>query len=121
MDCSCVAYGQGEGCGPECMFTTIRRARKEHKCVECHEKIHKGEKYEYISGIWDGEPHSYKTCLPCSEIRDTLVEDFLFRELYLALGESFGFDEILPSRCMAKLTKPARDKLCDWIEREWEE
>ena len=47
-------------------------ARKDHKCDECGETINKGQKYERVSGKWDGEVSTYKTCLPCLRIRKDL-------------------------------------------------
>ena len=121
MDCSCVAYGGGDDYGPECMTQKERKARKTHVCIECRGAIVPGEKYEYTSGIWDGDPSSFKTCLACRELRTWLVEEAMFGELFEALGESFGYGEILPSKCTDPLTDRARDKLCDWIESQWEE
>lgn len=122
MDCSCVAYGGGgDCCGPSARIVKIRKARKLHICCECRGSIVPGEAYEYFSGVWDGNPDSFKTCLACSELRDTLVEEHIFGELFKAIGESFGYGEILPSKCTKKLSKPALDKLCDWIESQWED
>ena len=47
-----------------------RRARKAHRCCECGREIASGDLYEYISGIWDGQPASYKTCVACADVRD---------------------------------------------------
>lgn len=55
---------------PAAFKMVTRKARKPHFCCECGSDIRKGEKYQYISGIWDGEPNSYKTCNSCSELRD---------------------------------------------------
>lgn len=54
---------------PECFTETWRVARKEHRCCECHSPIPRGIRYQYCSGVWDGEPADYKTCQPCAEIR----------------------------------------------------
>lgn len=53
---------------PQAFNQVYRTARKDHKCCECHRKILKGEKYLYSSGIWDGEPDSYKQCSICGEV-----------------------------------------------------
>lgn len=70
MECGC----QDDYCdfdnGPECYQEIWRKARKDHKCCECYRDIKKGEKYQYISGIWDGRPSSFKTCKQCATIRD---------------------------------------------------
>lgn len=49
----------------EVFRTTRRRARKAHRCDDCHDGIQRGEMYRYSSGIFDGEPFSLKTCRRC--------------------------------------------------------
>lgn len=44
-------------------------ARKQHTCGECHGLIKPGEKYQLVSGCWDGRMDSCKTCMPCLEAR----------------------------------------------------
>jgi len=39
-------------------------ARKVHRCGECHGHIEPGQKYQLISGSWDGDMASFKTCMP---------------------------------------------------------
>src|SRR5690349_116120 len=46
-----------------------RTARKAHRCCECREIIEPGEKYQYVSGVWDGRGDSFKTCLRCALVR----------------------------------------------------
>lgn len=53
------------GEAPACYTERIRTARKDHRCSECRRRIRAGEKYKYVSGIWDGYPSSYKTCSRC--------------------------------------------------------
>ncbi len=55
---------------PDAFVSGTRRARKQHRCCECRETIEPGATYQVISGIWDGEPGRYKTCLPCVAARD---------------------------------------------------
>lgn len=54
-----------DGNPPQAFSAYNRKARKEHKCCECHKTIQPGETYSYASGIWDGEPKSYKSCRGC--------------------------------------------------------
>ena len=42
-----------------------RRARKEHRCCACGETIRPGDRYHYLSGIWDKSPSVYKHCARC--------------------------------------------------------
>ena len=67
-ECSC-AYGQ-EGELPEAFSEKMRKAIKQHKCCECGRTIERGELYRYASGIWEGRPNSYKTCLDCRILGD---------------------------------------------------
>lgn len=47
----------------------IRTAKKPHKCEECNGAILPGEKYEYVSGLWDGYFSDFKTCERCVDLR----------------------------------------------------
>lgn len=80
-DCSCEM--------PACSDSVMRKARKQHKCYECQRPIEPGERYEYYSGIWDGEPESYKTCRHCKIARDFHMHGgcFCFGELRSELRE----------------------------------
>lgn len=53
-------------------FTDMRRARKPHKCGECHRTIEPGETYEDCRQLFDYGWDRYKTCLGCKNIRDHL-------------------------------------------------
>lgn len=53
---------------PEAFVVKKRKARKEHICCECHRVIPVGCEYIYYSGIWDGQPSSYKHCVECHDI-----------------------------------------------------
>ncbi len=52
-----------------------RKARKEHKCGACREKIRKGDTYRYTSGIWDHRPGSIKHCVRCWETLEILIAE----------------------------------------------
>lgn len=45
-----------------------------HKCCECGATIHPGNKYQYVSMVWDGDFLTYKTCERCADLRDALSE-----------------------------------------------
>lgn len=49
----------------ECYETTIRKARKPHKCDGCFQPIGAGELYKYGSGIFQGEPVVDRVCGAC--------------------------------------------------------
>ena len=47
----------------------IQRARKAHTCHECSSQIAPGESHQYVFGVWDGDPGSFRTCSSCLELR----------------------------------------------------
>lgn len=56
----------------QCSFTETRRARKSHTCCECGGEIARGDRYEFVSGIWDHHPSSFKTCRGCLSLREAV-------------------------------------------------
>ncbi len=84
---------------PSAFYQTTRKARKDHKCCECHGTIAKGETYQYSSGIWDGSPGHFKTCMACVSVKETYTSHLTrydctpsFGELY----EDWPQDELPP-------------------------
>lgn len=59
---------------PECSNSVVRKARKNHTCSTCGANIKSGEEYLYVSGIWSGEPNSYKACANCESVFDNFKE-----------------------------------------------
>jgi hypothetical protein len=55
-------------------FTSERwqRARKPHKCVECHRMISIGERYRYCVIKYDGSIDTYHTCAHCTQAEEWL-------------------------------------------------
>ena len=48
------------------------KARKQHVCCECHGTIQKNEIYCNIHGVWDGQGATYKTCVDCHTLYDSI-------------------------------------------------
>lgn len=59
-DCDCEA--------PSVYRESFPRARKQYQCCECEAFIQPGDQYRHTFGVWDGEPGTYRTCLPCAEL-----------------------------------------------------
>ena len=59
---------------PECFVHDRRKARKTHKCCECHGAIQKGELYHHMSGVWAEGPDAYKVCFDCEQLREDVDE-----------------------------------------------
>jgi len=80
---------------PELFECKIVTSRKKHICVECNSEINIGEKYEYAKGLWEGSFDSFKTCLPCSNIRrDFCRSGAEFGNLRCHLLDCLNFDYI---------------------------
>jgi len=118
MDCSCTIDIDHDG-GPDCYKEKIVTAMKKHKCGECLKEILPGEGYEYVSGIWDGDPESYKTCLDCKSIRDTFFGSWTYTSVWEDFRDNFMWEDI-PEACIAGLTPGARSRVCEFIETGWE-
>lgn len=56
----------------QAMNTCLRKARKARVCIECARQIESGERYEYVSGVWDHQGQDFKTCVECAEVRKNL-------------------------------------------------
>jgi hypothetical protein len=118
--CCPLTSSDGED-GPSCSTTKVRTARKVHRCCECREDITVGTKYEYVSGIWDGRPGAYKTCLSCVEIRDHFAcEGYIYGQLWEDLEENFFPEMKAGGPCMEGLSPEAKARLFDlrllWLE-----
>jgi hypothetical protein len=111
---TCCPLGSNDGDGPSCYKQTVRKARKKHQCCECAQDIMPGQRYQHDSGIWDGSPNSYKTCLSCVEIRDHFACDgFIYEQLWNDLAENFFPDMKAGGPCMAGLSPAAKQRLID--------
>ena len=99
------------GKNPECFSAKNRKARKEHTCCECGETIPKDALYRYESGIWEGEPQDYKTCLDCISVRDTFFCGFVFRSVWEDMRDMVYDYEGVSSEKINSLTPKAREKV----------
>jgi len=71
MECGCQNdYCDYDGDPPDFYDQSWRKARIIHTCCECGRDIRPGERYEYVSGKWDGDIDVYKTCEQCVAIAE---------------------------------------------------
>lgn len=122
-DCVCL----DTDCDPcEVARSVIRTARREHHCHECREQIRPGQRYEYTSGIFEGEPFSQKVCLFCVEIGNALYCDGrAFGMLWEDIEDQIFAERQMNSACLEKLhTVEAKQFLqrrwWQWIEQHQE-
>ena len=113
VQCCPLSGGDGEGAAAA-SSRTVRKARKHHRCVECREDIKPGDRHEYLSGIWDGEPDAFRTCLSCVEIRTHFAcEGYLVGSVWSDLEENFFPDMKAGGPCMEGLSPAAKERLFD--------
>lgn len=119
--CPLTSADDGDGT-MQAHSSTIRRARKQHNCYECGDTIQSGTKYEYVSGIWDHEPMSHKTCLSCVEIRNHFAcgNGWIYGELWNDLQANFFPNMKAGGPCMEGLSPEAKARLFErrlaWME-----
>lgn len=65
-----------DGCEPNDFSTyTMRKARKEHRCAECHRVIGPGETYRRNVSAYDGMMDTHKVCSHCQVAATWLSEN----------------------------------------------
>lgn len=88
--CICV---DNEGPNADVFQERIVVARKEHRCNECHEVIPKGSRYEHVRGLWEGYWETWKTCIPCRNVRNSLFScGFSYGMIWEDVREAFQAD-----------------------------
>ena len=55
-------------------------ARKRHRCCECRGFVEPFDIYQHVSGMWDGDFNTFKTCPHCLQARDFYIEDLGSRD-----------------------------------------
>lgn len=71
---------------PKMLVEERRRARKEHRCSECHLPIPVGVMYLHIRGVWD-EPCTFKQHLECRELLSFISDKYCGDDESWAYGE----------------------------------
>jgi hypothetical protein len=121
MSIVCCPLEGGGDFYPVVSRAVVRTARKEHVCIECGEAITPGTRYEFTSGIWDGIPDAFKTCLSCVEIRNHFgCEGWVIGQVWSDLEENFFPDMKAGGPCMEGLSPAAKGRLFErrlkWLE-----
>lgn len=118
-DCACLYSGNDDLNDFE--HSEIRKARKPHKCVECHETIQPGTKYERFVARGDGRFFTVTICLLCREIQHALYCDgWYFGHLWGDIADQIFAEQRFTSGCLDKLeTVEAKQYLSqrwmDWV------
>jgi hypothetical protein len=67
VSCSCDYEG------PEFISAKEVTAKIINTCSECGREIQIGEQYERVTGKWEGRFDTFRTCLKCQDLRDSLA------------------------------------------------
>jgi glutaredoxin len=93
-----------------------RKARKPHRCSECHRVIAKGEVYEEHSGLWrEGGWETFRWCQHCSAAQKILDREiygfcFCFSALWQGVADQYDWIGSRYSMTTARLRVSARRK-----------
>jgi hypothetical protein len=122
MECGCI-YVDASDSQASFHRESVVKARKTHRCTECGRDIPAGEEYEYVFGVWDGDPSTYKTCRDCLSLRSSFFCDGWFYTRVLGdLGEHIGnMEGRIGEECIVPLTPRAQDMVFAAIEEIWHE
>lgn len=92
MGCDCSIDHDN---GPKVFDSSVIKARKDHRCIECREVIPPGAYYHRDKGLWEHGWDCYDTCLTCGRIReDYCSHGYTYGELGEAIQECLGFDYV---------------------------
>ena len=115
-----VCIGGWDEDAPEIYLAQVVTARKEHQCYECHKTIKSGERYETVSGRWDGEFNRFTFCLFCSEVSTVFScgKGRMFGILWEEMRDLAFPNLTTNSPCFRELSVPSRIALiAKW--QEW--
>ena len=119
MECQ-IEVDSYDGMMAKFSSTTMRVARRQHKCQECLAAIEPGESYEINRGLWDDEWSTFKTCSVCLEIRKHLFCSWIYGCMWEDLAEELRWDTLDLSG-LAGMSKAAMESLSETCDRAWEE
>lgn len=96
--------------------TVVKKARKEYRCVECHQVIRPGDSYEkYVTK--DINIETFRTCAICYDIRQALVcGSWYFGMLWEQIEES-----VFPNWQIDCMVKMQREDARLYIWERWRE
>lgn len=120
MSAICCPLSEYDAGGNEFYHDATRKARKQHKCCECHRVIEPRETYQRAAGKSDGNLWNYSTCFLCAEIREHFQcgRGWLFGSLWEDLGENFIPEMVAGGPCLEGLSAAAKERLFEeW--RRW--
>jgi len=120
MKCSCQIETDHDEESEMIFEKDLTICKNQQRCCECGVELSIGDQYRKEIALHDYEAHTYRTCLDCISIRDNLFCGWTWTCLLDDLREEIEDGEDIPESCMATLTIPARERVCEIIETFWE-
>ena len=120
MKCSCQIETDHEEESEMIFEKDLTVCKNQQRCCECGVELSIGDQYRKEIAKYDYNAHTYRTCLNCISIRDNLFCGWTWTCLLDDLREEIEWDKDIPESCMAALTIPARERVCEIIETFWE-
>lgn len=119
-DCNVCVYFDGDTA--EVFEQDNRKARKDYKCCECDRQIAKGSLYQFCKMLFEGEWSTYRTCLPCAEIRKAFsCEGECLGGVFWDEMEELFRDIEVSGDCLKKLQSPEAKRYFAERYRSWKE
>jgi len=120
MKCSCQIETDHDEESEMIFEKDLMICKNQQRCCECGVELSIGDQYRKEIALHDYEAHTYRTCLNCISIRDNLFCGWTWTNLLDDLRGEIEDGEDIPESCMATLTTPARERVCEIIETFWE-
>ena len=120
MKCACAIETDHDEESEMIFEKDLTICENQQRCCECGVELTEGDQYRKEIVRHDYEAYTYRTCLNCISIRDNLFCGWTWTNLLDDLRGEIEDGEDIPESCMATLTTPARERVCEIIETFWE-
>lgn len=119
-DCNVCVWFDGDMA--EVFHAKNVKARKDYACSECNRPIPKGTIHQFAKLFGDREWSSYRTCLPCAEIRAAFCcEGEQFGGVFWEQMEELFGGITISGDCLKKLKTPEAKRYFAERYRQWKE
>ena len=97
------------------LFCKIVKGKKEWRCGECNNFIHKGTEHEVFVGKIDDRINTHRTCLPCMQIRNKFLCSWTYEGVYADISDAIESDPNLENCTLMLATEAEYNRLVDRI------
>lgn len=97
------------------LFCKIVKGKKQCRCGECNNLIHKGTEHEVFVGKIDGQINTHRTCLLCVQIRNKFCCNWTYEGMYEDISDAIESDPNLENCILMLSTEAEYNRLVDRI------